>query len=179
MHQTGNVIATLRLDGHDIASVTLCHNRVLQKLRVSGASNNFIQRFTRLGSRRTDLAADICKRRTRLIGNLILAENRTGNSLFQIFVGNQTAEISVQSGFHRSTASVPLLHRADNVHGARNRKQLACRQTAACLRASEAARTVGCTSEGGCAKTSAERHRVIGLPQEQLHTSELKLRFQT
>ena len=178
VHQSGDVVAALGLDGHDVPAVALGDDGVLKIFDVLGAVNDLVQHLARLGGRGADLAADVGQRGTRLVRNFILADDRRGDALLEILVRNQSAEIAVERGFHVGAATVPLLDGADDVHGARDREKLSRCQTAARLRAPEVACAVFRAAEGRCAETSAQSDRVVGLPQQQLGFFEVENRLQ-
>ena len=73
---------------------------------------------------------------------------------------------------------MPFLDGADDVHGSRDGEQFTGRQAAASLRPPEIAGAVMGTAKRRRAETTAERYRVVGLPQQQLHFVQIKLRLQ-
>ena len=81
VHQSGDVVAALGLDGHDVPAVALGDDGVLKIFDVLGAVDDLIQHLARLGRRGADFAADVGQRGTRLIRDLILADDRRGDAL--------------------------------------------------------------------------------------------------
>ena len=100
VYQTGHVVAALGANGHHISAVALGDDGVLQILYVFAAVDDFVEHLARLGRRGADLAPDVGERGARLVGDLVLAENGGGDLVLQIFVGDQSAEIRIEGGFH-------------------------------------------------------------------------------
>ena len=121
--------------------------------------------------------ADIAEGAARLVGDFVLADDGGGDFFLEVFIGNQSAEIGVEGGFHRRAPRLPLPDRADDSQRVGDFEQLARREAAACLRAAEVARAVDRAAEGGSAEAAAQRHRVVGLLQQVLYLMKVGLRL--
>ena len=178
VHQARDAVAALGAHGHDISAAALGDDGVLQIFDVRAAVDDLVEHLARLGGGGAYLAADIGEGAARLVGDLVLAEDGGGDFFFEIFVGDQPAEIAVERRLHRGAARLPLLDRADDAQGTGDLQQLARRQAASRLRAAQVARAVDRSAEGRRAEAPAQHDGVVGLPQQTAHLFDVGLRLE-
>ena len=92
VHETGQLPAAFRLDGHDKAPVALRDDRLLQNALIARRRNDALEDLTALGCRRALVAADLGKLGARRVGDLIFVRDGGGDLLLQKAVGVERGE---------------------------------------------------------------------------------------
>ena len=106
MHQAGDVVLVLALDGHHIAAPAHGDDGVLQILGLVGG-NEPVEHVPHLPRRRPDVPPDIGQLRGCRVGDLVLAEDGAGDFVLQKAVGSEALKIAVQHRLALAAAILP------------------------------------------------------------------------
>ena len=131
--QAGNFVLMLALHRHHIAPTPHGDDIVLQVLGLVGGDEP-VEHIPHLARRRPDVAADVRQLGGGGVGDLLLAENGSGDLLLQEAVGAQAVKIAVQHRFLLPVTGAVLLDRPGTAEHQGNVQQLPGIQTAPTVR---------------------------------------------
>ena len=97
MYQAWHIIFALTPHRNHIAALADGDDGVPQKFRIGRRGNDFLQAFFDFTALNPHMSANIRQSGAGGIGNLFLGQNRTKNTILQIFVGGQTGKQLLQN----------------------------------------------------------------------------------